>query len=294
MLHTAALGCACRNPWIGGTLQKVWPMVRRSGVNNQVILVVAIILSTCAGCNAAVSGNTKPLFARQAEEIYSGQCLKLALAAADGRLAQLDLLLRDRSLVDCQGANDATPLYWAIAARKTNLAGLEKLLAAGADPNHYLESDKGLIHVAVMRGDASIVKALLNHGANPNLPDKRSDRTPLFYVGPNGYDVVVALLEARADVNHRDVMGLTPMMALAVANQFKAVALLLDAGADERATSKSGDSLSKIVQRISQTWDESSDEYQYFLKVQRRLNAMDPSAWQTCASPLQLGLPSQA
>ncbi|KAH9044113.1 ankyrin repeat-containing domain protein, partial [Lactarius deliciosus] len=62
-----------------------------------------------------------------------------------------------------------------------------------------------------MRGHCDVVKCLLDHGADVNLPDDHHS-TPLTLATHRGHiDVVRVLLEHNADVHSQDDSGQTPL-----------------------------------------------------------------------------------
>jgi len=223
----------------------------------------------CLLANVCQAGNPqsgKPLFARSADEIFSGQCLELARAAADGNLKRMTALLGDKELVNCRGYADTTPLYWAIAERRGSVEGAKRLLESGADPDQRLEDGDGMLHIAVLRGEARFVQLLLDHGANPNLVG-RGGWTPLFSLQNGSVDIVRLLVEAGANPDYQTSFGETPMTYLAGTRQYGAVLFLLESGADWKQKDKRGHSLSRVVEIGSVNWDTRVPEYQNYLKV---------------------------
>jgi hypothetical protein len=109
---------------------------------------------------------------------------------------------------------------------------------------------------AASQDNEAIVKALLQKGADANLatteaavvkngPLAFKGRTALMGATPYGSpDLIRVLLDAHANVNARDVAGLTPLMfSVASENQDPAVVkMLLAAGADMKAKSTTGES----------------------------------------------------
>jgi ankyrin repeat protein len=57
--------------------------------------------------------------------------------------------------------------------------------------------------------NGALVSALLEAGANPNIPDNLG-KTPLFYAG--SVEIVNKLLDAGADMDHRDNDGCSPLL----------------------------------------------------------------------------------
>jgi ankyrin repeat protein len=104
---------------------------------------------------------------------------------------------------------------------------LSARLAAAADDKRSLD----MIDAAMM-GDNAKVKALIAKGADVNA--KGDGRPALVWAAQNGWiDVVRTLLEAKADVNVRDNLGLTPLERVVdVGGKPELLELLIKAGAD--------------------------------------------------------------
>ena len=87
------------------------------------------------------------------------------LGRRDEVVAALDA---DASRVNARGVHDLPALYFAAIGGDLEIA--KRLLEGGADVNAKAES-AAPIHGAVMGGSAAMVRLLLEHGANPSLPD---------------------------------------------------------------------------------------------------------------------------
>lgn len=109
--------------------------------------------------------------------------------------------------------------------------------------------------LSAKNGDIAISKLLLQHGADPNIPDKNGS-SPLHFAAQAGYaDIVELLLKNGAKVNERSGGHNT---ALAFACGYgakslhhpnaKVVALLLEHGADPNIPDKNGNTPLKIAQ----------------------------------------------
>jgi uncharacterized protein len=86
-----------------------------------------------------------------------------------GRMDEINAELRaDPSRVNARGVHDLPALYF--AAIGADLDTAKRLLEGGADVNLRAES-AAPIHGAVMGGSAAMVRLLLEHGADPSLPD---------------------------------------------------------------------------------------------------------------------------
>ncbi len=133
---------------------------------------------------------------------------------------------------------------------------IRRLIEAGVDVN--APGGPGLTPLinAAGNANAAAVKMLLAKGANVNAasadalqqvkngPIGLGRITPLIHAATTGsVEVITMLLDAGADINAKDIRGMTPLM-LAVATDHsnpKAVALLIQRGADVKAQSRLGE-----------------------------------------------------
>jgi outer membrane protein assembly factor BamB len=110
-------------------------------------------------------------------------------------------------------ASGETPdALWA-AAKAGDATEIERLLAAGVDPNARYEYDFNALLYAAIGGHADVVRVLLEHGADANAHDSLNHFTPLAMAATGGHCEVVRLLAARgADPDARDLYaGKTPL-----------------------------------------------------------------------------------
>jgi ankyrin repeat protein len=200
--------------------------------------------------------------------VEQGGFTPLMFAARHGDVGSARLLLDAGARIDDTAAVGTTALV--VAAQYGHRAVAALLLDKGADPN-AARAGHAALHWATLRSDTELVRALLSHGANPNV--RLSTGTPLkrsggeyafdkFLIGATPF-----LLAARkADVDVMRVLvagganptlslndGRTPVMAAAEANNkgllrarpvegriLEAVKVALDLGVDVNAANQTG------------------------------------------------------
>ncbi|KAK4678539.1 hypothetical protein QC764_308560 [Podospora pseudoanserina] len=144
------------------------------------------------------------------------------------------------------------PLFAALANGHRNaiaaLLGLSSIVCDGVDITEGLKYKKDLrdyqgrtpLSWAAQEGRLSIVKLLIQGGADPDKVDGRGYR-PLYRALENGHEAIVRLLiDSGADIKAQDNSGSTALI-LASQNGHEAIArLLIDNGADIKARSNHG------------------------------------------------------
>ncbi len=130
-----------------------------------------------------------------------------------------------------------TPLWW--AARDGRRGDVERLLAAGADPNAADVDSETPLHAAARWGHAEVIAILLERGADPST-SALYGMTPLHVaVEESQPGAAQALLEGGADVAARDMFGASPLHMAAAHGHRVLASMLLAYGADPAATDDS-------------------------------------------------------
>ena len=123
------------------------------------------------------------------------------------------------------------------AAMRNDVAGVNALLARGADVNTAQGDGMTALHWAARHGDLALTTSLLHARANVKATTRIGAYTPLHVASEVGAGSVVAvLLEAGADAKATTSTGVTPMHFAAMSGSAAAVNALADHGADVNAT----------------------------------------------------------
>ncbi len=119
----------------------------------------------------------------------------LHLAAANGSLEAVRLLVRRGARINSGAVHDIDPLAW--AGTNGHLAVVKELLAAGAQVHRKNESGGTALLGAVENGHGEVALALLAAKADPNAKDD-NHRTPLSVAIDGGYAGVVEAMSSQA------------------------------------------------------------------------------------------------
>jgi ankyrin repeat protein len=164
------------------------------------------------------------------DAVDSGGVTALQYARRSGRLSAVDALLRLGARVD--GLNDAV--------NAGDLRRVRELIAAGAPVNRR-ELTGTALHLAVAKGNAAIVAALVDAGADLEAEGDPGEARPLHLAAiVDQPDVARLLIERGAALEARDAEGRTPLMVAAAFATNDIGALLLRAGADIEAVDTLG------------------------------------------------------
>lgn len=163
---------------------------------------------------------------------WAGRPVLQAAARAD-KPAAIDALIAAGMPVDAADEIGFTALFE--AARDRSTAAALALIAAGADVNHVSEASAlslTPLHLAAIGGDVAIVEALLAAGAEPDVQGV-TGATPILWASYEGQrDAVLALLDGGADASIATPDG-TTLRAVAEMRQWTDIVERLDAMTDD-------------------------------------------------------------
>ena len=148
-------------------------------------------------------------------------------------------LLGQKINVNAPAVDGTTALHW--AARANDLAMVEELLRAGADPKARDRYGLTPVSLAASNANAAILKRLLDAGADPNSPDPQGTTALMLAARTDGAtDAVKLLLERGAEVNAKDSVQSTALMWAVRTNHPEAVDLLIHHDAAINASTRKG------------------------------------------------------
>ncbi|HHT0594871.1 TPA: ankyrin repeat domain-containing protein [Legionella anisa] len=157
----------------------------------------------------------------------------LAYAVQKGSLEMIETLLKNGANPNVEEQNNLTLFHNAV---KSNHIGLiQPLIAFGANPNNPGKGMSPLLY-AVFFGTDDSVKALLDVGADPNIPNKDNNKTALHFAVCRGKKEVVELLLSKgAKTDIVDTSNKTPL-DYANARGFTEIAEVLTRFQEEQKT----------------------------------------------------------
>jgi ankyrin repeat protein len=170
----------------------------------------------------------------------------LHAAAAQGDVAAAQNLLRATPAADpnARDGHGRTPAH--VAAHRGHGDILRVLKAAGGDLNALDQRRYDVITIAAVRDDAAMVRLAIGLGARATNVTSPYDGTALIAAAHLGHDDVVrALIEGGAPLNHVNVLGWTAVMEAVVlgdgmVRHQRTLRALLDAGADATIPDREG------------------------------------------------------
>jgi len=208
--------------------------------------IVRLLLHAKANANCAQrqigSGGTAQL---------SGQTA-LGLAARDGRMDVVRLLLEGGARINNQDSHGQTPLF--LAATHCQHEVVRVLLEADAALELPTIQGQTPLFGAAIKGDAKIVLMLIHAGASYDVtadittgagrfsPTPGSVRSPVLHAATRHRktDMVAVLLEAKANVDLQDARGDTALALAAYNHDLDTTTLLVDVGANPTLVNNMG------------------------------------------------------
>ena len=179
---------------------------------------------------------------------------KLCIAAMDGHTARVQELL---AKLDPAPSDSGEALVW--AASRGHYSIVEALLEAQANPNLVL-SQGGALHCATLNNHVDVVRSLLQGHAAVDLRDHCTygrGWTALMYAASLGQMAIAHLLLGHgAGVTESDRDGQTPLIIAANAGHTAMVLLLIEAGAEASGQDHYGNTALSYARNAKKASDE--------------------------------------
>lgn len=165
--------------------------------------------------------------------------LAVAQAVAADDAEEVRRLVAAGADVDASGKGGMTLLQYAILNRR--LEPVRVLLELGADAEKLGDGGESAVHIAAFASDLAYLDALLDAGADPNVRD-RTGSVPLVraILNSNQTQFDRLLEEPDLDVNLANTNDDAPIHTAGRTNAGRMILVLLNRGADPRATNATG------------------------------------------------------
>ena len=160
-----------------------------------------------------------PMAARRAEADLEKRRADALLTACDlGLVDDVSDLITSGASTDVTDKRGSRPMFFAAARGHT--AVVELLCSHGVDPNDDDALGRTPLHFAAMHDHPETVRALCaRDGIWVDAPDHADDTPLLLAARMASPETVAALLDARADPDVKNKLGLTPLFEAAVARE---------------------------------------------------------------------------
>ena len=153
----------------------------------------------------------------------------------------------DANLADRSGWS---PLMWATWG--DNPAMIKMLIAHGARLDATDHNGLTPLAIAAQHAKVKSTRALLEAGANVNVPVTEAGYTPLMLASRSGSnELATSLIEHGANVNATNLGGVTALMIASAGNRSAIAGLLLESGADFNARTEDGRTALSIAEANS-------------------------------------------
>ncbi|KAJ3114369.1 hypothetical protein HDU96_002174 [Phlyctochytrium bullatum] len=161
----------------------------------------------------------------------------LSASAASGFVHGLELIPAKHPILEnsfvAAGDTGSPMSLLGLACESRHAPAVELLLEKGApvDPKPYYNPSQRPLVRALYDDSLDILRLLLRHG--PDLNNRHRTETPLHYASHlNNFEAVKLPLETGADIEACNFEGMTPLCSAARHGRVESVRLLLDAGAN--------------------------------------------------------------
>ncbi|MEO0897419.1 MAG: ankyrin repeat domain-containing protein [Bacteroidota bacterium] len=165
----------------------------------------------------------------------------LMLAAEDGNLDCLNVLLQSGKNPNIKGRNNCSPIHRAVAHQHLQAVSLLADSSANLDAKDH--TGKTPLMYAIDTGDRSIFNFLLERDADLEIMDHMNETVLFKAIKAGATTPTRKLIEAGADVNHQNIKGESPLMLAVEEEKVTIVKCLLDHDADPTLEDENGETV---------------------------------------------------
>jgi len=221
---------------------------------------VVLLVLLMAGCSGdSESTEQKSLFDMNVEEMFPGNELaqKLALAAADGDIREIDDLVAKGANVNAIGTRSLPVLVWPLLRK--NKAGFRHLLLKGADPNTTWKTGGTVIHWATVSAPeigVDFLEMCLSIGSgNPNIKNPITNERPLeLALALNNNQAFATLYNAGAVIDYADWFGRSFVRLATGMSNYEVAYFLLKEGVDYKSKDNNGKNIADSINQGLKYW----------------------------------------
>jgi ankyrin repeat protein len=199
---------------------------------------VKLLIDKGADVNALISNGTNAI--HLAADLGHVECLEALLEAPSA----------DPNIRICIREKESTALH--LAADEGNIQCVSLLLEKGADAKMKNHRGFTALHLAARVSSLECVELILQMSdADPNSEDF-DQRTALHAAlgkSEQSIDIIEMLVACKADVNHKDIFGYTPVHLAGLEGLTQCVEALIYFGADVTSKSKRGTTALSVIKR---------------------------------------------
>jgi len=223
-------------------------------------LAALLCVTIALGCSPFGPQSIAKQVKRMEPQEFFGDPLqaRLAVAVDQGDAAAVDAAVRDGADVNARGKDGFSLLYWAMA--RDRVAGFEALVKSGADLTaEYRDPEQvpdprdrdWIMRLTLTADNPEFLRIAMRHGFDPDYVRSEKYQETLLFFAARGHaePAMAALLEAGADINHQDHLGMTPLMGAAFRRDYATVWFFLERGADPTIQNEFGGDLAALLKQ---------------------------------------------
>lgn len=178
------------------------------------LLWIVLAFGLTSACMSMPYPTLSTYFRMSLEKTFPDESARrLADAAANNQLEEIDRLLREGVSVDARGKYGLTPLFWAF--RSQAKAGFNRLLEASPDLSLVLgeyppEYGGTIVHHAAKAKDPFYLNAIITHGGDISGLDAKGYNALFAAIEVDNKHTLLMLIKAGIDVNQVGVNKISP------------------------------------------------------------------------------------